>query len=374
MGTYTGTSGDDEIRSSLFGWIISAGVVRVPPGSTPSDKPDILKGLAGNDTLAGVGGNDILNGDSGNDNLQGEDGNDTLNGGTGNDSLSGSNGEDGLFGGVGNDWMNGGAGNDNLQGGGGNDTLEGATGDDKLHGGAGTDQLNGHSGDDIYVFDSTNDSAAGMTRDVVQSFFSEGVDKIDVSTIDANVNLAGNQAFKFIGTAPLTGAGQISVFDDAGGKTIIQLSTDGDSAAESEIQVNDGAATATSWSSADFILTDGTPPKGNKPEIEQVETFREGDLVFFSLSYTDPNNDAIGFGFHGTNGSGWGEETLPFSSPSYGRISPGKVEYPFNHACDTGPAYESDVEAWIYDSAGHKSDPISIHFACSAPSAFPDIA
>jgi Ca2+-binding RTX toxin-like protein len=150
--------------------------------------------------------------------------------------------------------MNGGAGNDNLQGGDGNDTLEGATGDDKLHGGTGTDQLNGHSGDDIYVFDSTNDSAAGMTRDMVKSFFSDGVDKIDVSTIDANVNLADNQTFKFIGTVPLTGAGQISVFDDAGGKTIIQLSTDGDSAAEAEIEVWDGAALATLWSGFDFIL------------------------------------------------------------------------------------------------------------------------
>jgi serralysin len=370
MGTYTGTSGDDTIN----GFSVSTGVVRVPSGSSPSDAFDTLSGLAGNDYLGGKGGNDTLNGGTGDDHLYGGGGDDRLFGEAGNDVMDGDSGNDSLQGGGGNDTLDGDTGDDTINGGAGNDLLQGWAGNDKINGGAGTDQLNGHSGDDIYVFESTSDSAAGVTRDVVQSFFSEGVDKIDVSAIDANVDLSGKQAFTFIGTTLLTGAGQISVFDDAGGKTIIQFNTDSDLDPESEIQVNDGAATATSWSSADFILTVMPPTEENKLKIEQVETFREGDLVFFSLSYTDPNNDAIGFGFHGINGSGWGEETLPFSSPSYGRISPGKVEYPFNHACDTGPAYESDVEAWIYDSAGHKSDPILIHLACSAPSAFPDIA
>jgi hypothetical protein len=103
------------------------------------------------------------------------------------------------------------------------------------------------------------------------------------------------------------------------------------------------------------------------PEITKVETFREGDMVFFRLFYTDPNNDAEGFGFRGANGSGWAEETHPFSSPSYGRWSPGIIEYPFNHRCGTESEFESDVEAWIYDSTGLRGASVTVHLACSAP-------
>jgi hypothetical protein len=104
------------------------------------------------------------------------------------------------------------------------------------------------------------------------------------------------------------------------------------------------------------------------PEIGRVESFREGGLVFFRVFYTDPNDDAEGFGFRGVKGSGWAEEEFPFSSPSYGRVSPGIIEYPFNHGCGTSSEYESDVEVWIYDSAGLQSPPVTVHLACSAPS------
>jgi hypothetical protein len=103
------------------------------------------------------------------------------------------------------------------------------------------------------------------------------------------------------------------------------------------------------------------------PKITNFETFHEGDLVFFRLFFDDPNNNAQGFGFRGAKGSAWAEETHPFSSPSYGRVSPGIVEYPFNHLCETGPAYESDVEAWIYGSAGLRSSLVTVHLACQAP-------
>ena len=112
----------------------------------------------------------------------------------------------------------------------------------------------------------------------------------------------------------------------------------------------------------------GAPWDARPPEIELVESFREGGLVFFRVFYTDPNDDAEGFGFRGVNGSGWGEEEFPFSSPSYGRVSPGIIEYPFNHGCGTSSEYESDVEVWIYDSAGLQSPPVTVHLACSAPS------
>jgi hypothetical protein len=102
-------------------------------------------------------------------------------------------------------------------------------------------------------------------------------------------------------------------------------------------------------------------------QIVQAKTFREGVLVFFRLYFTDPSNTAVGFGFQGVNGSGWGLEERPFTSPSYGRVLPGIVEYPFNHLCGQPGQYESDVEAWIYDNAGQRTPPVTIHLACSAP-------
>jgi hypothetical protein len=108
-------------------------------------------------------------------------------------------------------------------------------------------------------------------------------------------------------------------------------------------------------------------PAKEPPEIVHVDTYQEGVMVYFSLTYRDANNDAEGFGFHGARGSGWGEETHPFSSPSYGRTSPGRVDYPFNLGCGTASEYESDVEAWIYDSTGLQSRPVSVHLSCGTP-------
>jgi murein DD-endopeptidase MepM/ murein hydrolase activator NlpD len=119
-----------------------------------------------------------------------------------------------------------------------------------------------------------------------------------------------------------------------------------------------------SFGQASAIFTVTTATTGTSPEIVRVETFPEGVLVYFRLFYTDPDNDAEGFGFRGANGSGWAEETHPFSSPSYGRWSPGIIEYPFNHLCGQPGQYESDVEAWIYDSAGLRSQSVTIHLAC----------
>jgi hypothetical protein len=115
-------------------------------------------------------------------------------------------------------------------------------------------------------------------------------------------------------------------------------------------------------SSASFVV--GTGQRPLPPQITNVETFQEGDLVFFRLSYTDPDGDAEGFGFRGII---WAEESHPFSDPSFGRVSPGTIEYPFNHLCQTGPAYESDVEAWIYDRAGLRSQPVTVHLKCAEP-------
>ena len=61
--------------------------------------------------------------------------------------------------------------------------------------------------------------------------------KLDLMGIDADATIAGNQAFRFVGTAALTGAGQAGFFT-SGGNTIVRGSTDADAASEFEIQLN----------------------------------------------------------------------------------------------------------------------------------------
>ncbi|MFD2091177.1 esterase/lipase family protein [Blastococcus deserti] len=110
------------------------------------------------------------------------------------------------------------------------------------------------------------------------------------------------------------------------------------------------------------------PPSGGPvdpaPRIAAVDTYTEGALVYVSLSFTDPDGDAQGFGFRGINGAGWAEENQTFTETSYGRVTPGRIDYPFNHACGTGSPVESDIEAWIYDAAGHRSEPVAVHLGC----------
>lgn len=105
-------------------------------------------------------------------------------------------------------------------------------------------------------------------------------------------------------------------------------------------------------------------PEAQIPQISRVSTYQRGALVYFRLYYRDPGHHAEGFGFVGVNGSGWAEENHSFSSPSYGIPGPGRIDYPFNLDCGTGNEYQSDVQAWINDTAGDRSKPITIHLTC----------
>jgi len=98
------------------------------------------------------------------------------------------------------------------------------------------------------------------------------------------------------------------------------------------------------------------------PAITKTGSYQDGVLVYLTLSFDD--GTATGFGFRGANGAGWAEESHSLTSPSYGKVSAGQLAYPFNHGCGTSQEYESDVEAWIYDDAGTKSDPVTVRLAC----------
>ena len=174
----------------------------------------------------------------------------TSDGGLGIGDSSTSSGEDGGFvnigandnlnytikGGSGNDTINaGGTGNDTIDGGSCNDTINGGRGNDILTGGTGTDILTGGAGNDIFKFNSVLESKPGVLRDVITDFVGNDNlpgDQIDLSTIDANSNIAGNQAFTFIGANAFSGVGQIRY---SGG--ILQGNTADNQSLEFEIQL-----------------------------------------------------------------------------------------------------------------------------------------
>jgi hypothetical protein len=77
--------------------------------------------------------------------------------------------------------------------------LSGGTGNDTLIGGLGKDTLTGGVGSDVFKFNDVNDTAAiTKNADTITDFKSSEKDKIDLSAIDANRSLMGNQAFKFV--------------------------------------------------------------------------------------------------------------------------------------------------------------------------------
>jgi serralysin len=91
----------------------------------------------------------------------------------------------------------GNAADNDLVGNAGKNQLKGEAGNDLLRGMGGADQLWGGAGKDIFDFDAASDikKAAGK-RDIVKDF-EHGKDKIDLSTIDANGLVGGDQKFKF---------------------------------------------------------------------------------------------------------------------------------------------------------------------------------
>ena len=209
---------------------------------TGTNAANNLTGLAGNDYLKGLGGNDTLDGGHGSDLLDGGPGNDKLNGGTGVDlvaypgtaavviDLSGTTdtakrgGETDTLIGI-----------EGALGSSGNDTFKGDALDNEFQGKAGKDTMTGGGGRDTWDFNDVADSPAGATRDLVTDF-APGQDVIDLAGIDADSTVPGNQSFRWVGKATLTGAAQLGYFT-SGGMTIVRASTDADAAAELEIQL-----------------------------------------------------------------------------------------------------------------------------------------
>ncbi len=262
------------------------------------DDDDTLDGGTQNDMLYGDAGADTLNGGAHNDVLDGGLGADAMTGGTGHDTyvvddagdtviedaglgtgtdtvsasisytlganvenltltgsgdlngagnglantLTGNSGANTLSGGGGADILNGLAGADTLNGEAGNDTLDGGADNDTLSGGAGQDRLTGGANADTFVFTDLDVRRSGpgfglaSDKDVILDLSFAGGDRIDLSGIDANALLGGDQAFTFVSN--FTGVAGQATLKFISGKSVLQLDVDGDRKADLLVEIN----------------------------------------------------------------------------------------------------------------------------------------
>ncbi|MGZ9063572.1 MAG: M10 family metallopeptidase C-terminal domain-containing protein, partial [Allosphingosinicella sp.] len=122
-----------------------------------------------------------------------------------------------------------------LFGGKAGDTLKGGGQADLIHGNLGADTLAGNGGADTFRYDTTAESNSVSMDQILD--FTPGTDKLDLSRIDARANLAGDQAFSWIGSNAFTGsAGQLRAVQQ-GGSWILEGDTNGDSVADLVVQL-----------------------------------------------------------------------------------------------------------------------------------------
>ncbi|UFM64774.1 hypothetical protein LOS78_13940 [Paracoccus sp. MA] len=149
------------------------------------------------------------------------------------DILVGSEGENSLRGGVGNDLLSGRGGNDTLDGW---EEMPGGSGNDTFVGGYGADHITTGNGHDKIRIDRLAESRPGH-EDIITDLSTS--DRIDLSRIDADQTMDGNQSFEFIGQEAFSGnAGELR-YEVSGSDLVVLADADGDGAADLSVILSD---------------------------------------------------------------------------------------------------------------------------------------
>ena len=231
--TLTGTTAINGTGNAANNMLIGNAAANILTGGAGND---VLNGGAGIDTLIGGAGDDIYFVDVAGDVVTelANEGIDTVNAAitytlganlenltlTGTAAINGTgNGANNIL--IGNsaaNVLNGGAGNDFLTGGGGKDTLTGG------------------AGADAFIFTAVTDSTAAAPELISDFTWADG-DYIDLTRIDANSTLAGDQAFSFV-SAFSKQAGQATLaYNATTNTTTFSADVNGDGVADFVLQI-----------------------------------------------------------------------------------------------------------------------------------------
>ena len=213
---------------------------------TGNSAANSLDGGAGADTMIGGLGDDIYFVDNAGDVVRevANEGVDTVNSSVTyslaanveNLTLTGT----GAINGTGNDLSN------IILGNAGANILSGGAGNDFLTGGGGKDSLTGGTGADRFIFTATSDSTSAAVDRITDFSWTDG-DYIDLSGIDANSALAGDQAFSFV-TAFSKQAGQATLtYDATTNTTTFSGDVNGDGVADFVLQITGQQDTSHGW-------------------------------------------------------------------------------------------------------------------------------
>ena len=141
-----------------------------------------------------------------------------------------------------------GAGDDTISGGAGDDFIFAGEGNDSIVAGTGVDTVTGGAGADVFDFNHISESTSAA-RDTIRDFSAAAGDIIDLSGIDANSAIAGNQAFTFVGPAAFGSAGDLRFVTNGTDGFVI-----GDVDGNGSIDLNILLLGVTSMGLGDFVL------------------------------------------------------------------------------------------------------------------------
>ena len=124
----------------------------------------------------------------------------------------------------------GGSGADTIIGNAAANVLRGGAGNDVIDGNGGADSLYGGTGADRFVFNQLSDSQSGAIDRIFD--FETGLDRIDLSGIDARTNVTGDQAFSLVASFTRVSGQLTRTYSSTTNTTTISGDVNGDGVAD----------------------------------------------------------------------------------------------------------------------------------------------